>query len=93
MTIEYDQLEANAANFVELTPLSFLQRSADLYPQREALIYNRRRYTWAQLRNRCTRIASSLAAARSISASAGSPGSRVCSAPNRTIEPPSDTSS
>ena len=62
MTIEYDQLEANAANFVELTPMSFLQRSADIYPQREALIYNERRYTWAQVRNRCTRIASSLAA-------------------------------
>ena len=62
MTIEYDQLEANAANFVALTPLSFLQRTADIYPQREALIYNQRRYSWAQVRNRCTRIASSLAA-------------------------------
>jgi fatty-acyl-CoA synthase len=62
MTIEYDQLEANAANFVALTPISFLQRTADIYPQREALIYNQRRYSWAQVRNRCTRIASSLAA-------------------------------
>jgi len=62
MTIEYDQFEANDANFVALTPLSFLQRSADIYPQRESLIYNQRRYTWAQTRNRCTRIASSLAA-------------------------------
>jgi len=62
MTIEYDQLEANAANFVALTPLSYLQRTADIYPQREALIYNQRRYSWAQVRNRCTRIASSLAA-------------------------------
>ncbi|MFT5218359.1 MAG: fatty-acyl-CoA synthase [Planctomycetota bacterium] len=62
MTIEYDQLEANAANFVALTPLSFLHRTADIYPQRESLIYNQRRYTWAQTRNRCSRIASSLAA-------------------------------
>ena len=62
MTIEYDQLEANGANFIPLTPLSFLHRSADIYPQREALIYNQRRYTWAQTRNRCVRIASSLAA-------------------------------
>jgi fatty-acyl-CoA synthase len=62
MTIEYDQLDPNGANFVPLTPLSFLQRTADIYPQREALIYNQRRYTWAQTRNRCTRIASSLAA-------------------------------
>jgi len=62
MTIAYDQLPQNPANFVALTPLSFLQRSADIYPQREALIYNKRRYNWSQLRSRCTRIASSLAA-------------------------------
>jgi len=62
MTIEYDQLPQNSANFVALTPLSFLQRSADIYPQREALIYNKRRYSWSQLRSRCSRIASSLSA-------------------------------
>jgi fatty-acyl-CoA synthase len=62
MTIEYDQLPTNAANFVALTPLSFLQRTADIYPQRESLIYNDRRYTWSQTRARCTRIASSIAA-------------------------------
>ncbi len=62
MTIEYDQLKANDANFVPLTPLSFLQRTADIYPDRESLIYNNRHYTWAQTRARCTRIASSIAA-------------------------------
>ncbi len=62
MTVEYDQLAANTANFVALTPLSFLHRSADIYPDHEALIYNHRRYSWSQLRSRCTRIASSLAA-------------------------------
>jgi len=62
MTIEYDQLDTNPANYVALTPLSFLLRTADIYPQRESLIYNQRRYTWAQTRNRCMRIASSLAA-------------------------------
>ncbi len=62
MTIEYDQLNANDANFVPLTPLSFLQRTADIYPHRESLIYNKRRYSWAQTRARCTRIASSIAA-------------------------------
>ena len=62
MTVEYDQLPANPANFIALTPLSFLHRTADIYPHREALIYNQRRYTWAQVRSRCTRIASSLAA-------------------------------
>ena len=62
MTIEYDQFDTNPANYVALTPLSFLQRTADIYPQRESLIYNQRRHTWAQTRNRCMRIASSLAA-------------------------------
>ncbi|MCP4188871.1 MAG: long-chain-fatty-acid--CoA ligase [Gammaproteobacteria bacterium] len=62
MTIEYDQLKANDANFVALTPLSFLQRTADIYPDRESLIYHERRYNWAQTRARCTRIASSIAA-------------------------------
>jgi fatty-acyl-CoA synthase len=62
MTVEYDQLPTNSANFVALTPLSFLQRTADIYPDREALIYNQRRYSWSQVRSRCTRIASSLAA-------------------------------
>ncbi|MCP3690141.1 MAG: long-chain-fatty-acid--CoA ligase [Gammaproteobacteria bacterium] len=62
MTIEYDQLKANNANFVALTPLSFLQRTADIYPDRESLIYHDRRYSWAQTRARCTRIASSIAA-------------------------------
>jgi fatty-acyl-CoA synthase len=62
MTIEYDQLPTNTANFVALTPISFLQRTADIYPQRESLIYNQRRYTWSQTRARCTRIASSIAA-------------------------------
>lgn len=61
MTNNNNQLTRNSANFVPLTPLSFLQRTADIYPQRESLIYNDQRYTWSQTRNRCTRIASSLA--------------------------------
>jgi fatty-acyl-CoA synthase len=62
MTTKSHQLTQNTANFVPLTPLSFLHRTADIYPHRESLIYNDQRYTWSQTRNRCTRIASSLAA-------------------------------
>ena len=61
MTKKNHQLTRNSANFVPLTPLSFLHRTADIYPQRESLIYNDLRYTWAQTRDRCTRVASSLA--------------------------------
>ena len=62
MTNKNHQLTRNSANFVPLTPLSFLHRTADIYPQRESLIYNDLRYTWSQTRNRCTRVASTLAA-------------------------------
>ena len=62
MTNKNHQLSQNAANFVPLTPLSFLHRTADIYPQRESLIYNDIHYTWSQTRNRCTCVASSLAA-------------------------------
>ena len=60
MPVEYDQLEKNAANYVPLTPISFLERTADIYPDRQSVIYNDRRYTWAETRERCTKLASSL---------------------------------
>jgi len=61
MTIEYDQLAKNDANYVPLSPLSFLHRTADIYPEHESLVYNETRYTWAETRQRCLRVASSLA--------------------------------
>ena len=61
MTIEYDQLAKNAANYVPLSPISFLHRTADIYPNHESLIYHDQRSTWSQTRQRCTQIASSLA--------------------------------
>jgi len=49
------------ANFVPLTPLSHLQRAAQLYPQDEAVIYKKHRKTYAEYHERCTRLASALA--------------------------------
>jgi fatty-acyl-CoA synthase len=49
-----------SANYVQLTPLSFLHRSADVFPQRESVIYGDRRYTWQQTRSRCLKVASAL---------------------------------
>jgi len=60
MPIDYDALDKNGANYVPLSPVSFLERTADIYPNREALIYNERRYNWQQVRERCRRFASSL---------------------------------
>ncbi|SIO44590.1 fatty-acyl-CoA synthase [Rhodovulum sp. ES.010] len=55
-------LEKCAANYVPLTPLSFLHRAAQIWPEREAVVYGARRFTYAQYRDRVTRLASALAA-------------------------------
>ena len=57
----YDKnLEKNNANFVPLTPLSFLKRAKDIYPNYEALVYEDRKYTWLEIYKRCTKFASAL---------------------------------
>ena len=56
----YEALAKNTANFTALTPLSFLQRTADIYGEREAIIYGARNYSWKQCHERCLRMASSL---------------------------------
>ena len=57
----YDtNLDKNNANYVPLTPLSFLERAKDIYPNYEALIYEDRSYTWDQIYKRCTKFASAL---------------------------------
>ncbi len=57
----YEQdLDPNAANFVPLSPLSFIQRSAAVYPQRTALIYGELHQNWRDTYARCRRLASAL---------------------------------
>ena len=53
-------LGRNAANYESLTPLSLLEWSATVYPQRVSAIHGARRYTWAQTYERCRRLASAL---------------------------------
>jgi fatty-acyl-CoA synthase len=53
-------LEKNAANFVPLSPIGFLLRSAAVYPQRVSVIHGERRYTWGETLQRCRRLASAL---------------------------------
>ena len=55
-------LDKNAANFVALSPLSYIERAAQVYPQRCAVVYGERRQTWAQTYERCRRLAGALAA-------------------------------
>jgi len=57
----YDKnLDKNNANFVPLTPLSFLERVKDIYPNYEALVYEDRKYTWSEIYKRCIKFASAL---------------------------------
>ncbi len=53
-------LDKNEANFVALSPLSFIERAAHVYPQRTAVIYGSRRQSWADTYARCRRLASAL---------------------------------
>ncbi|MDR1990796.1 MAG: AMP-binding protein, partial [Acidobacteriaceae bacterium] len=54
-------LDKNPANYVPLTPLSFLARSATVYPNHVSAVYEGRRFTWAETYARCRRFASYLA--------------------------------
>ena len=46
----YDtNLDKNGANYVPLTPLTFLKRAYEIYPNYEAVIYEDRKYTWSQV--------------------------------------------
>jgi fatty-acyl-CoA synthase len=62
MISPYDiELDKNPANFAPLTPLQFLDWSASACPQRTALYYMDRCFTWAETHARCRRLASALA--------------------------------
>ncbi len=55
-----DGLEKNAANFAALTPLSFLKRTANVYPDGISVVYGERRFTWRETERRCRALASAL---------------------------------
>ena len=53
-------LDKNNANFVPLSPLTFLERTKDIYPNYQALLYGTRKYTWKEVYDRAIKFASSL---------------------------------
>ena len=53
-------LDQNRANFVPLSPLGFLKRSAYVYPNYTSVIHQDIRFTWSQTYARCRRLASAL---------------------------------
>jgi fatty-acyl-CoA synthase len=54
-------LDRTAANHVALSPLSFIQRAARVFPGHAAVISGDRTYSWAETFERCRRLASALA--------------------------------
>jgi fatty-acyl-CoA synthase len=61
MPAAYDQdLPKTAANFAALSPLSFIERTAEVYPDALAVVHGGVRHTWAQTFARCRKLASAL---------------------------------
>src|SRR5215475_8340210 len=54
------QLDKNAANYVPLTPLTFLERAAAVFPDKTAVIHGDRHYDYRTFEARCRRLASAL---------------------------------
>jgi fatty-acyl-CoA synthase len=60
-TTRYDAgLTTNPANFVSLSPLTFIERSATVFPDRIAVVHGETRRSWAQTFTRCRQLASAL---------------------------------
>ena len=58
----FDQdLAPNCANFAPISPLSFIERAAEVYPRQLAVIHGDLRRTWAEVYSRCRQLASALA--------------------------------
>ena len=53
-------LDRNPANFQALTPLSFIERTAAVYPRRTAVVHGEIRRSWSETYGRCRRLASAL---------------------------------
>jgi fatty-acyl-CoA synthase len=61
MTNIFEQnLDPNPANFTALSPVSFVERSAEIFGDLSAVVHGRRHYTWAQTRDRSARLAAAL---------------------------------
>ena len=54
-------LSPNPANYVPLTPTSFLRRAAMVYPDKPAVVHGQRRYSYKDFLGRVCRLASALA--------------------------------
>jgi fatty-acyl-CoA synthase len=60
MDLSADFLQRRPANFRPMTPIQFLRRAADVFPDRLAVIHGEISYTWREHDRRCRMLASSL---------------------------------
>ncbi|XP_028774597.1 probable acyl-activating enzyme 1, peroxisomal [Neltuma alba] len=51
---------ACSANYVPLTPITFLERAATVYSDKPSVVYGDVRFTWKETHGRCLRLASAL---------------------------------
>ena len=56
MSIYDRDLDKNAANFVALSPVSFVERTAEVFGDLPAVVHGKRRYTWRETRERSARL-------------------------------------
>ncbi|MFP6680962.1 MAG: AMP-binding protein, partial [Gammaproteobacteria bacterium] len=57
----YEQdLDKVTANHTQLSPLSYIERAASVYPQQLAVVHGDRRFTWSETFTRCRQLASTL---------------------------------
>ena len=55
-----DGLKKSTANYEPLSPLSFLLRSSQLYPEKTAIVYEDKRMSWREFYIECKKVASAL---------------------------------
>ncbi len=60
MSIFERDLDKNKANHVPLSPVSFVQRSAEIFGDLPAVIHGQRRYSWSECRERSARLGAAL---------------------------------
>jgi fatty-acyl-CoA synthase len=60
LNLDADFLQKRPANYRPLTPLNFLFRAADVFPDRVAIVHGEERHTWREYAQRCKKLASAL---------------------------------
>jgi len=62
MSIYEQDLDKNLANYASLSPVSFIERTAEVYGDLPAIVHGARRYLWRETRERSARLAAALRA-------------------------------